>query len=157
MIPRRKRPIAERFWEKVNKSGTCWEWTGTKISRGYGNFRINGKTEYAHRVSYILTHGEVPDGKFVCHRCDNPGCVNPDHLFAGTPQENAVDCVNKGRARRTPMRGESSSRCQFTDSDVRRAIEMRRRGVPSRKIAEAIGCSQHSVIDWTTHNRRALA
>jgi len=87
----------KRFWKHVDKSGDCWEWTACK-SRGYGKFGLDGKTLRAHRVSYALEIGPIPDGMVICHKCDNPGCVNPAHLFAETQKHNLSDMRSKGRA-----------------------------------------------------------
>lgn len=93
--------IEERFWEKVKKTDTCWIWTGSKRNKGYGAFSytvggrlIQGR---AHRYSYELHKGAIRPGYFVLHKCDNPACVNPDHLFLGTNEDNIRDMLKKGR------------------------------------------------------------
>ena len=87
----------ERFWAKVDKSGDCWLWTASKTKEGYGYFRFDGAMRKAHRMSWLLTNGEIPEGMLVCHTCDNPSCVNPKHLWLGTNRDNMDDMNAKGR------------------------------------------------------------
>lgn len=99
---RRKGIREQRFWDKVNKDGPtmphmttpCWEWIGSRNKQGYGQFGAGG----AHRYSFLLHFGELPTDKDICHTCDNPPCIRPDHLFSGTTQDNILDMERKGRA-----------------------------------------------------------
>lgn len=98
---KRRKPIIDRFWPKVTKTDGCWLWTGARThgGTGYGLIGSSGKRGplvYAHRFSYLIHHGD-PTGFDVLHKCDNPRCVNPDHLFLGTAADNARDMVNKHR------------------------------------------------------------
>lgn len=124
--------IKERFWAKVNKEvdTDCWEWSAAKSTFGYGRFKVKGKLESPHRISYELSYGKIPKGLFVCHTCDNPSCVNPDHLFSGTRSDNMKDCASKGRLpicnvnTRKQVRGEGSKQSSLTEKDV---LDIRRR------------------------------
>jgi hypothetical protein len=99
----RRKFCHEDFWSYVDRSGgenSCWNWTkSTATKLHYGHLRYNGGYEFSHRVAFILTHGEIPDGMHVCHSCDNPLCCNPAHLWLGTPLDNMRDREAKGRGR----------------------------------------------------------
>lgn len=143
--------IADRFWEKVEKSENgCWSWTASKDGRGYGKFtlRVNGKMVWriAPRVAWELTNGPIPEGFWTLHRCDNPTCVNPDHLFLGTIKDNAADMVSKGRS----CRGERQGNHKLTDAEVLDILNRVSNHENQSDIARQFGIS-NSVI---THIKR---
>lgn len=89
--------IEDRFWAKVDRGGECWRWTAGCDSSGYGSLRVEHAKISAHRLSWQLHHGPIPPGQNVLHRCDNPRCVRPSHLFLGTQADNIADMLAKGR------------------------------------------------------------
>lgn len=98
----------EKFWKKVKKTKDCWLWTGTIVR--YGNFKFKNKIYSAHRFSWSLYHKrKIPSGMLICHRCDNPICVNPKHLFIGSSKDNARDMVQKGRSKPRGYQGGESN------------------------------------------------
>lgn len=101
---RRTRPLAHRFWEKVVKTESCWLWMGAKNRCGYGQLTYQKKHITAHRASLMIHGVEIPAGMMVCHSCDNPPCVNPQHLWIGTNSDNQKDSVRKGRNVPPPSR-----------------------------------------------------
>jgi hypothetical protein len=152
------RPLAERFWEKVERGPECWMWRGTITHHGYGVISVGGRAsgrEYAHRASWELTNGPIAAGQVVCHRCDNTSCVRPDHLFLGTQAQNLADMRQKGRAN-DPSRGsqgERNGRARLTWEQVR---EIRRRwaaGEQQIALAREFGIGS-TTVGHIVHGRR---
>lgn len=134
-------PVEDRFWRLVQKSEGCWIWTGGSSSAGYGRFAIHAHQMVgAHRFSYALVHGPIPDGLFICHTCDNPPCVRPDHLFAGTPQENSTDCVQKQR--RPDQRGKGTKLTRERADEIKRRVS---EGASQANVAREYGISPSHV------------
>lgn len=150
MHPQAQKTLKERFWEKVDKGdpGECWEWQATTDTKGYGRISEDGQHVGAHRVSYRIHH-EAPGELFVCHHCDNPSCVNPEHLFLGTNADNMRDAYEKGRVTLPEghppprMEGEENPATKLSDEEVR---EIRRLAEESSlthyDIADRFGVSQ---------------
>lgn len=129
---------------------TCWWWTAGVNETGYGRIQTKNGPSRAHRISYELHKGPIPQGMGVLHRCDQPGCVNPDHLFLGTPADNAADREAKGRNR--PPRGEGQRSAKLTENQVR---EIRAASGKQRDIAKRFGVTQANV--WAILARKTWA
>lgn len=139
----RYEPLESRFLRKVlppNERG-CTLWNGSKLPAGYGLVSRNGKLTGAHRYAYERKHGPIPAGKFVCHRCDVPACVNVDHLFLGTNSENQRDSAAKGRKPR-----------KLTDEQVFAIRKLREEGRPFRAIAAMFGIGESNVRKIVTRS-----
>lgn len=152
--------MEERFWAKVNKDGPvpphmphlgkCWEWTARLDRYGYGKFAIGGKSQKAHRISFMVTYGPIPDGMLVCHSCDNRKCVNPDHLFKGTPLDNTKDMIAKGLQKfgvsLTARRGERNGNAKLTSDDIQAIRGQYATGdTTHKKIASRYGVNRQTV------------
>ncbi len=136
-------PIEKRFWSKVDimSGDECWNWKGKISSPGYGSIWFNGGDSSAHRWAWTLTNGPIPDGMFVCHRCDNRKCCNPGHLFIGTHQENLADMRSKGRG----CKGTMNPGSKLTEQLVTTIRSLLGSGVSQKVIASEFGVNQ-SVI-----------
>lgn len=161
-----RRTFEERFWSKVDKTDGCWEWTGTLHKPwNYGRIRYHGVDYYAHRVSWEIANGNITDGLLVCHRCDNPPCVRPDHLFLGTSKDNQQDMAAKGRhfsvthpdwvargerhgSQTKPERvshGETHHKAKLTELQVRDIRRRAAEGVSVRGMAREYGLAVRSM------------
>jgi hypothetical protein len=153
----KKRPAGERFWAMVDKSGPepahvpgiggCWLWTGARKENGYGSFaEVWSVPGYAHRYSWKLHSGSDAGAMCVCHKCDNPSCVNPAHLFLGTVKDNAADMVAKGRANKVGLVGDDNPRAVLAAAEVPRIRERYAAGgVTQEELAAEYGVSRSAI------------
>lgn len=146
--PKAPGTLADRFWRHVDvrSKNQCWEWTGATRSKiGYGHIQEGGKgsrTVSAHRVSYVLHYGQIPNGLIVMHKCDNPGCVNPEHLMLGTHKANIHDMIRKGRRIIVAPLGIENGKAVLNETMVR---EIRASTEPHAVIARRLGVSSGAV------------
>ena len=128
--------LSAKFHTKYEKLASgCWEWRGTLFNHGYGRFYVNSKSYLAHVISYTLAFGEIEKGLCVCHKCDNKVCVNPEHFFLGTLQDNIKDRNTKGRTAR-PL-GEKNVKAKLTAESVREIRKLRATyGTSTKELAE---------------------
>ena len=141
-----------RFWARVERGDGCWTWQGPRSSRAnwgpYGvfNWKRDGKQrqERAHRFMWLVTYSELPKGLHVCHHCDNPLCVRPEHLFLGTDADNMADKCAKGR-QSCGTQFKASVRRKLTEADVRRIIALCRAGKGHREVAERFSVTRATV------------
>ncbi len=150
------RPIAERFWEKVDKSGACWLWTAATAGFGYGKFVVKkGQApQSAHRLAYAWEVGPIPAGAQVLHRCDEPRCVNPAHLFLGTQRDNMLDMRAKGRWEYKPrdQTGERNPNSILSDAEVASLLADLARGEGPVSVARKYGIQYRTL--WAIRRRK---
>ena len=144
-----KHPVSteQRFWSKVQKpiGEGCWLWTGWKNYRGYGGITINKKCIRTHRYSWQLHNGIIPQNMNVCHKCDNPPCVNPSHLFLGTNKDNISDCIKKGRKPITDTKGIKHWYHKFTNDQIKYIRNYPIYRGSGRELAEMFNVSRECV------------
>lgn len=145
-IWRNARDQFDRYVMPEPNSG-CWLWLGTVNGSGYGKMRVNYAQWSAHRLSYHLHKGTIPDGMLICHRCDNRLCVNPDHLFLGTHQDNNQDCAAKGRSYGYKTRGEANPATNLTDAAVKEIVRRRLSGDRLKPLAKSFGVSPQAICN----------
>ena len=132
------RPAIDRFEEKFSKSEGCWLWTAALDDKGYGAFGYEGKVQKAHRVSVQLYNGvELSSDEHVCHTCDTPACVNPEHLFVGTRSDNMKDMVSKGR--------QSPGLRKLLLTDIPEVSRLIATGMTQKEVGEVMNCHQSAI------------
>lgn len=145
-------PLSDRFWSKVQKLGPneCWNWTAAvrRKDEGYGAFWFNRRHHPASRIAWILTHGDINHGLVVCHKCDNPRCCNPNHLFLGTPKENDTDRVLKNRQ----CKGENMPNSVLTNEIVILLRNLASKLGNVREAARRLNINYHTA--WDACKRR---
>ena len=130
-------------------AGLCLEWQGHKNSQGYGYVGHGGKTRRVNRLVYELVFGEIPDGMFVCHTCDNPSCVNPQHLFLGTPADNMQDMYNKNRQNdnKNMPSGERHHNSKLKNRDIHKIRRLLKNGRTQQYVADVFSVSQTTIYE----------
>jgi hypothetical protein len=142
MNPRTLPLSKERLEGKIHKDENgCWIWQGAKQVSGYGEMLSGGRKYLTHRVSYSLYKSDIPKGMVVCHTCDTPSCINPDHLFVGFPKDNTQDMKSKDRH----LYGERNTEAKLTSEDVRQIIDLRNSGISQQKVADRYRVSRRNI------------
>lgn len=137
--------LKEKYDKLVIKKDGCWGWNGHTVNGGYSRFRFGKSMMYAHRASFILHHGDIPKGMQVCHRCDNPTCTNPKHLFLGTKADNIIDCMNKGRHPTLGKKGEENHRSILKVAQVKEIKDLLAKGLSSIDIGKMFGVHKNTI------------
>jgi hypothetical protein len=127
--------MEEKFWSKVNKTDSCWLWTGCITQKGYGQVRRKEKTYYTHQYAWILSGNTIPEGHLMRHKCRSRNCCNPEHLETGTPQQNSDDMKRDGTssANKTIKKGQAHSMAKLTEKDI---LDIRASDLGTMKLAE---------------------
>lgn len=143
-----------RFWTFVDRSGECWNWLGPVSWCGHGQFGIGTRKYYAHRLSYLISHHEIPENAHICHHCDNARCVNPDHLYAGSALTNVRDAY--ARHRIIPVSGDRHHRTRIADSELATIRQRLLDGETAPTIANDYGVSASTINRYWEGGTRGL-
>lgn len=137
------------FENKIDRSGDCHVWKACKF-QGYGKFGVKPRKSpmMAHRLAFLIRHKEIPEGMLVCHRCDNPSCVNPDHLFLGTYKDNVADMIMKGRA--NPPKGLNHHKAKLNKRKVNKIRELHLAGNTNREISKRFKVHEATILQVVT-------
>jgi len=147
----RPKNILKDVWKRINKrdENDCWEWVGGKDKDGYGRMMIDRHNYRTHRLTYIETYGSIPEGLIICHRCNNPSCCNPNHLYAGTIRENSQQCTKEGRR----VSGEKHYKTILSDKDILKIRSLYSTGTFSqRELGRMFGVTQAAI--WYIINNK---
>jgi len=147
--------VIARFWAKVRRSSDseCWEWTASRTLGGYGQMEVAGKFQSAHRMSWVIAFGAIPDDMCVLHKCDNPRCVNPNHLFLGDTKDNVMDRERKGRGR---SQHSNLFVRKFTDDQIAAMRADKLNGVTTAQLMAKYGISRQYVQRIVSNKRRRI-
>ena len=136
------------FWSLLRRGSepdSCWTWPRSCVTDGYGAIQVRGRRWQTHRYAWTLINGPIPAGKEICHRCDNPPCCRPDHLFAATHADNNRDCQRKER--RPPVIGERNPMAKLSETEVLKIREMYAHGISQKRIATGLNLKRNHVFD----------
>src|SRR3990167_2058280 len=151
-MPQIKNTVKD-FWDKVDKTDSCWLWKVGKNKDGYGRFRFEMKIKVSHRFAWEITFGKIPSGMLVCHKCDNPPCVNPSHLFLGTHKDNAIDKSQKGRGYNRS--GENNGMCKLKFTAIKKVRSLYKSGKYRQKeLADSFKVGQDYISRIVNYKAR---
>lgn len=143
----------DRFWSNVDRSGKCWVWKRFTTEKGYGKVGFSNKVQRAHRVAWFIAKGKIPNGLLVLHKCDNPPCVRPSHLFLGTAIDNTRDAMRKGRLKYKALHriGAEHGMARLSEDDVLSIRRLCKNGAEFKSLAKLYAVSATQI--WRIAHR----
>jgi len=140
--------LDERIWPRTDRASNCWEWRGARTKAGYGVIKLGPRHSpnlYVHRLVFEAFNGRIPDGAYICHRCDNPRCCRPEHLFLGDARINNQDAASKGRTKGPHLTGETNPSAKLTAADVAEVRHLLHQGATGVELAARFGVSKSTI------------